>query len=135
MSDIARCFEGEVPAILATASAAGEPNLVHLSQVLRVDAAHVAVSNQFLHKTVANLEANPVATLLCVDPDDGSSFKLLVERVRAESDGPLFDSARVQLEAIAALTGMSDVFELRSLVVFRVLDMARVVAAGSAPRP
>jgi adenylate cyclase len=95
LQDISRCFEGEVPVIMATASSTGLPNLVHLSQVLLVDDDHVAVSNQFLSKTLANLAVNPLATLLCPDPGTGATYKLLVQRVRAESDGPRFDSARV----------------------------------------
>ena len=52
LAEIARCFEGEIPAILATCSAAGEPNVGHLSQVFLVDDQHVAISNQFFTKTV-----------------------------------------------------------------------------------
>ena len=55
LSEIARCFEGEIPALMATSSPDGEPNLAHLSRVYLVDDHQVATSNQFFTKTVANL--------------------------------------------------------------------------------
>jgi predicted pyridoxine 5'-phosphate oxidase superfamily flavin-nucleotide-binding protein len=135
LEGIAPCLQGEIPSILATCSAAGEPNLVHLSQVLFVDDDHVAISNQFLSKTAGNLTVNPIATLLCPDPATGVSFKLLVRYERSERDGPRFDAARIQLDAVAALTGMQDVFALRAIDIFRVLDISEVPTRGSTPRP
>lgn len=135
VQDISPCLQGEIPSILATCSAAGEPNLVHLSQVLFVDDEHLAISNQFLSKTAANLTDNPIATLLCPDPATGVSFKLLVRYERSEKDGPLFDAAHTQLDAVAALTGMQDVFALRAIDIFRVLDISEVHSRGSTPRP
>ena len=126
LADIARCLQGEIPSILAPCSADGEPNLVHLSQVLLVDDDHVAISNQFLDKSARNLAANPVATMLCPDPLSGVSFKLLARYERSEQEGTRFESARAQLDAIAALSGMEDVFALRSIDVFRVLDVSEV---------
>jgi adenylate cyclase len=131
LRDIVRCLQGEIPAILATCSADGEPNVTHVSQVILVDDTHVATSNQFFSKTTANLLQNPVATLLCPHPDSGISYKLLVQHERSESSGRLFDAARTELEAIAAMTGMSDVFALRAIDVFRVLDVREVASRGT----
>ena len=47
LSDIAACFEGVIPAEIATASADGVPNVTHLSRVHMVDDERVALSNQF----------------------------------------------------------------------------------------
>ena len=44
------------PPVLATCSAAGEPNLTYLSSAQVLDDDHVVLSNQFFGKTVANLE-------------------------------------------------------------------------------
>jgi hypothetical protein len=131
LDDIARCFQGEIPSIMATCSTDGTPNLVHLSQVFLVDADHVATSNQFFSKTAANLADNPIATLMCPDPVTLDSFKLLVQLERTELEGPLFDSARRSIEAIASLTGMVGVFELRAVDVFRVLDVSAVPSVGT----
>ncbi len=59
LSDIAACFEGLIPAEIATASADGVPNVTHLSRVHMVDDERVALSNQFFSKTTRNLAENP----------------------------------------------------------------------------
>ena len=84
---------------------------------------HVAISNQFLRKTMQNLY--PVATLL-LDPGDGESYKLLARSVRSENEGKGFDDARLALDSMAAMVGMQDVFSLKGLEVFRVLDVVQV---------
>ncbi len=134
LRDIERCLQGEIPAILATCSIDGEPNVTHVSQVILVDDTHVATSNQFFSKTTANLVQNPVATLLCPHPDTGISYKLLVQHERSETSGPHFDAARIELEAIAAMTDMTDVFALRAIDVFRVLDVSEVASRGAVER-
>ena len=94
LSDIAGCFQGFIPSIIATSSSDGEPNVAHLSQVFLVDDQHVATSNQFFAKTMANLAENPLATLMCPDPADLTSYKLLVRHVGSQREGALFDAAR-----------------------------------------
>jgi adenylate cyclase len=131
LDEIGRCFGGEIPSILATCSADGEPNLAHLSQVFLLDDERVATSNQFFTKTAANLAENPVATLLCVDPEDLQTYKLLVRHECTERTGERFDAARRSIEAIASLTGMDDVFALRAIDVYRVLDVALVPTRGT----
>ena len=126
LADIAPCFEGEVPSVLATSSAEGEPNIAALSHVVLVDADHVATSNQFFTKTTANLAANPLACLIVVDPRTLHSYKLLLRHERSEDSGEHFDRARRSIDAVASLTGMVGVFSLRAIDVFRVLDVALV---------
>jgi adenylate cyclase len=126
LGEISQCFLGEIPTVMATCSPGGTPNLVHLSQVFLVDDSHVAISNQFLAKSAANLAANPVASLVCIDPGSYDTYRLLVRLLRSETDGERFDAAHTSIEAIAALTGMAGVLRLRSIDVFRVLDIALV---------
>lgn len=130
LTDIARCFQGTIPSIVVTSSRAGEPNVAHLSQVFLIDDDHVAVSNQFFGKTVANLAENPLAMLMCPDPVDLATYKLLVRHEGTQREGALFEAARLSIEAIAALTGMADVFVLKAMDIFRVLNIDAV-----APRP
>jgi adenylate cyclase len=126
LTDIARCFQGSIPSIIATSSMDGEPNVTHLSQVFLIDDQHDAASNQFFAKTMANLVANPLATLMCPDPVDLVTYKLLVRHEGTQREGPLFEAARASIDAIAALTGMADVFALKSMDVFRVLNVEAV---------
>ena len=134
LNDIPRCLQGVIPSIIATSSAAGEPNVAHLSQVFFVDEHHVAASNQFFSKTIANLAANPLAMLVCPDPVDLVSYKILVRHEGTQVEGPLFDAACASIDAIAALTGMADVFALKAMDVFRVLDI-EAVPSRPLPRP
>ncbi len=113
-SDIAACFEGIIPAEIATASADGVPNVTHLSRVLMLDDERIALTNQFFSKTTRNLAENPIA---CV-----------VQYERTERRGPLFERLRRDVDAIAALTGMEGVFKLRSADIYRVLELELVRA-------
>ena len=47
LDTIRHCLEGVIPAVLATAAADGTPNCTHVSQMMYVDARHVAMSFQF----------------------------------------------------------------------------------------
>ena len=76
LATCARCFEGVVPAVLATASATGVPNVTYLSKVHLVDDERIALSNQFFSKTVRNLAENPRASLLLVDPTRYDEYRL-----------------------------------------------------------
>ena len=129
VSDIASCFEGVIPAEIATASADGTPNITHLSRVHMVDDEHVALSNQFFSKTVQNLAVNPRACICVVDPFTYDSYRLVLQYERTERRGPLFERMRRDIDAIAALTGMQDVFKLRSADVYRVVALDQVLAA------
>ena len=60
LSDLSRCFQGVIPAIIVTADSRGVPNVTYLSQVHLVDEKHVALSRQFFNKTRRNLEENRI---------------------------------------------------------------------------
>lgn len=126
LGDLASCFEGVIPSVIATAAADGTPNVSYLSHVVQVDDEHVALSNQFFAKTAANIRANPHATLILVDCLTGDQFQLAVRFVRAVDSGPLFDTISLQLRASSAQVGMADIMRLRSADVFRVLGIERV---------
>jgi Pyridoxamine 5'-phosphate oxidase len=131
VDDIPRCFEGEIPAVIVTSAADGTPIVVHVSHVFRVDHEHVAISNQFFAKTIANLRVNPVAVALCIDPPTLDSYRLLLRHLRSESAGSTFDVVKRTIDAVAHMTGMADVFALRSVEVFRVLDIEQVPNRGT----
>lgn len=129
LADIQSCFEGVVPAEIATASAAGVPNVTHLSRVHMIDDEHVALTNQFFSKTTRNLAENPYACVVVVDPLTYDSYKLVLRYERTERRGPLFERLRRDIDAIASLTGMKGVFKLRSADVYRVESLDLVPAA------
>jgi len=128
LADIAACFEGIIPAEIATASADGVPNVTHLSKVHLLDDERVALTNQFFSKTTRNLAENPVACVVVIDPTNYDSYRMVVQYERTERRGPLFERLRRDVDAIAALTGMEGVFKLRSVDIYRVLELDLVRA-------
>ncbi|HMW40976.1 MAG TPA: GAF domain-containing protein [Plasticicumulans sp.] len=130
------CLDGAIPAILATCSAEGEPNVAYLSQVEYVDDAHVALSYQFFNRTRQNVLAHPVARLIVTHPRTGARHRLLLHYLRTETGGALFERMKAKLAGIASHTGMSGVFRLLGSDVYRVLSIERVPGpALAAPAP
>ena len=120
MRCLRRCFDGRIPAVIATASAAGLPNITYLSAVHQVDEERVALSNQFMSKTSRNLAENPVASLVLIDPVSYSEYRLTLRYERTDRRGPVFERLRDDVDKVAALTGMRDIFRLRSADICRV---------------
>ena len=121
LADIERCFGGAIPAVLATASADGLPNVTYISRAHRVDDERLALSNQFMSKTSRNLAGNPRASLLLTDPVTHDEFRLSLVYERTERRGPVFDRLRADIEVLAVLENMQDVYRLRAADVFRVV--------------
>ena len=133
-----RCFEGAIPSAIATCAPDGTPNVAYLSQVHYVDEGHVALTYQFFNTTRKNILANPRATVQVVDPDDGAHYRLQLEYLRTETEGPLFENMKAKLAGIASHTGMSKVFRLMGSDLYRVHDIEAVhggVPSTTSARP
>lgn len=120
LSTLRRCFEGAVPAVIATCDENAMPNVAYLSQVHYIDEEHVALSFQFFNTTRRNILANPTATILLVDPVTAEQYQLYISYLHTESEGPLFESMKARLAGIASHSGMSDVFRLKGSDIYRV---------------
>ena len=121
VGELRACFEGAIPAMLATCSQDGVPNVAYISQVFYVDDDHVALSFQFFNKTRQNILANPHATALLIDPRCARFYRLGIRYLRTETEGPLFEGMRAQLAGIASHAGMQGVFRLLGSDVYRCL--------------
>jgi adenylate cyclase len=130
LESITACLQGVIPSPLATCSPDGVPNITYMSIVQYVDSDRIALSRQFFNKTRANLDANPFAQAVVVDPQTVDQYALDLEYLHTETSGPVFDAMRANLEAIASQTGMGAVFRLRGVDIHRVLRCAPL--AGSA---
>jgi hypothetical protein len=119
-------LENGLPACVITSSADGIPNTTYISQVYYVDGDHIALSHQFFSKTKRNLAANPHAEVWLADIKGSAQWMLATTFDRAETEGPLFDEMDMQLQAIASMQGMSDVFALKAADVFRVHAWERI---------
>jgi adenylate cyclase len=126
---LALCFEGAVPAVIATATADGTPNVTYLSRVHRVDDERIALSNQFFSKTARNLAENPRASVLLIDPVTYEQYRLSVAYERTERRGPVFERLRADVDALASLVGMQDVFKLRAADIYRVRHIEQTPSA------
>ncbi|MEO8244628.1 MAG: pyridoxamine 5'-phosphate oxidase family protein, partial [bacterium] len=139
LDDLDGCFEGVIPSIIATVSEEGIPNISYLSDVVQVDARHVALSNQFFGKTGANLRAVPRATILLVDGRGGAQYRLETLFIRSETSGEVFDRMAMHLTASSAQVGMADVMRLKAVDVFHVTAISQVPAEAhwqrQAPEP
>ena len=125
---IASCFEGVVPATICSCAADGTPNVTYLSIVHRIDEWRVGLSYQFFNKTRKNVLENPMAQVIVVSPDTADQYRLDLQYERTEVEGPVFDRMNTRLAAVASQTGMSQIFRLRGVDVFRVLDCRPVNA-------
>lgn len=126
LHELRECFEGVIPSPVATLDADGLPNVTYLSQVHYVDETHVALSNQFLSKTAANVRATGRASLLVVSGRTGEQFRLDLEFEQSLATGEVFERMAAQLQAIATQHGMADVMALRSAELYRVAAARRV---------
>lgn len=123
LDQIREAMEGAIPAVIATCSADGEPNVSFLSQVHYVDDRHVALSYQFFSKTRRNVLANPVAHLTLVHPQTARLYRLRLRYLRTECEGPLFERMKAHLEGIASHTGMAGVFRLLGSDLYEVSEL------------
>jgi len=113
-------------------NAAGLPNITYLSAVHQVDEERVALPNQFMSKTSRNLAENPRASLSLLDPVSFSEYRLAIRYERTDRRGPVFERLRDDVDKVAALAGMHDIFRLRSADVLHVEEIEVVYEA---PRP
>jgi len=121
LESIRACFAGVFPTQFATCSPDGTPNVIAVSVVHYVDSERVAVSRQFLRKTSDNVEANRKAQLFVTDPQTFAEYRLDTEFLHTETEGPAFEAAKANLDAVASQSGMSDVFRLRGVDIHRVI--------------
>ncbi len=121
-------LQGAIPATLTTCSLEGEPNIAFLHEVHQVDEFHVALSRQFFNKTIKNMKENPQVSIQVSHPGTGEDWRLVAEYVRSETEGDLFESMAMQLEAIASSEGMTDVYHLLSADVCKVISIERCIS-------
>ena len=111
-----------MPAVVATCSSSGEPNVTYLSQVYFVDEGHVALSCQFFNKTAKNVAENPFACVAALRLRSRSRPTELDLRFdHSETAGPLFDDDGRAHRRDRVAHRHGGVFKLLSADVYEVL--------------
>ena len=106
--------------------------MTYLSKAHVVDEHRIALSNQFMSKSAHNLAENPQASMLLTDAATAEQYRLHLRYERTERRGPLFDRLREEVDAVAAMSAMTDVFRLRSADIYRVESLQVVPCAERA---
>ena len=133
LESLTACFQGLIPAWLCTCSKDGVPNAAILSHVDYVDSRHVALSFQFFNKSKRNILENPKAMVRIIDPDTMQVYALRLRYVRTETAGPLFDSMRLRIEAIASYSGLKGIFRLLGADIYEVLSVEPIAYEAGMP--
>lgn len=113
-------MQGVVPSTIATCSKEGTPNITFISQVFYVDAQHVAISFQFMNKTWRNLQENPIATVILTNPVTFSIWKVKLQYLEMQTEGPIFDQMDMQLMAMVSMLKIKVDFAIKAALICRV---------------
>ncbi|MFO7716918.1 pyridoxamine 5'-phosphate oxidase family protein [Desulfosarcina sp.] len=89
-------------AILATATADGTPNAVPVGAKKIIDNQTILISDQFLNKTLANMQANPQVALTFWEGHEGYQLK---GRVSIETSGRRYEETASWIQELSEKAG------------------------------
>ncbi len=135
LSNLRDAFEGIIPSVVGTVDADGIPNVSYLSHVYYVDDSHVAMSNQYFSKTIANVRSQGVATVLVLDARTGQQYVLDLSFKEALASGPIFERMDNQLDVISELHGFGAMMKLKTADLYQVTDCRPVEPATTLEPP
>ncbi|HEY9594763.1 MAG TPA: pyridoxamine 5'-phosphate oxidase family protein [Spirochaetia bacterium] len=99
LNEEARKAIGEMrPALIATASRSGKPNVSAKGSVRVLDDQNIVFADIASPRTVANIQENPHVSLLCLDPAQHHSCRVWGS-AQIVSSGPLFDEIKEEFAA------------------------------------
>jgi hypothetical protein len=98
-----------------------------------IDETHVGLSVQFFNKTRKNVLENPRAQVIVVEPTAANQYRMDLAFERTDVSGDVFERVRTRLDAVASQSGMQNVFKLRGVDVYRVLECRPIVDGGRGP--
>lgn len=126
IEELLPALEGAIPAVLATASAGGIPNVTYVWQVFYVDERRVALSRQFFNKTETNIRENPYACVLVTSPITHLMYKLHLQFEESQSQGPVFEKMSLQLAVVAGIEQQKESFDLISADIYSIVRVERL---------
>lgn len=118
---IQELFNNVPIAVLATAAGDGTPNAVPVGAKKILDAETILISNQYLNKTLMNMNANPKAAMTFWEGHEGYQLK---GTVTIETSGRRFEETTRWIEELSVKVG----FPLKSkgAVIFKIEEIYAV---------
>ena len=129
LSEIAACFEGLIPAEIATASADGVPTSPTCRACTWSTTSGSRSPTSSSRRRRATWPRTRTRAWWSSIPLTYDSYRMMLVYERTERRGPIFERLRRDVDAIAALTGMAGIFKLRSADIYRVVEVEQVLAA------
>jgi len=88
--EVRETLEKQWPIPLATASSDGKPNVIFVGILKILDDETLALADNFFNKTAANLEENPLASIVCWTKDPRRSYQIK-GKVTFQNEGVIFE--------------------------------------------
>ncbi|WP_224995797.1 pyridoxamine 5'-phosphate oxidase family protein [Cesiribacter sp. SM1] len=127
-SALRSALDGVIPFVVGTCDPEGIPNITFMSRLFYVDEQHVAISYQFMNKTRRNLLANSTCLAFVTSPDTMRMWKLKLQYVEEQKEGPIFEEMEMQLMALSTPDNIS--FSLYSAIICKILSIEEVFEGG-----
>ncbi|MBI5063194.1 MAG: pyridoxamine 5'-phosphate oxidase family protein [Desulfatitalea sp.] len=103
MNERIQTLFAKVPAaVLSTATADGTPNAVQVGAKKIIDAETILISDQYLNKTLANMQSNPRVAVTFWEGHEGYQLK---GTVTIETSGPRFEETARWIDDLSAKVG------------------------------
>jgi len=101
---------------LATASKSGEPNVAPMKSVWLIDDGTIGIADNFMKKTLTNLQENPRASIFIWGPETKECLQIKGD-VEIQTSGPDYEAMRAKVKA------KSEKYPAKSLIIFRMTDI------------
>ena len=101
---------------LATASSKGEPNVAPMKSVWLIDDETIGICDNFMVKTLANLQENPRAAIQVWGPETKGCLQIKCD-VDIQTSGKAYEEMRAKVKA------KSEKYPAKSLLVMRVTEV------------
>ncbi len=96
-------FEKVPTAVLATATADGQPNAVPVGAKKIIDDETILISDQFFNKTLANMKSNPKVAVSFWEGHEGYQFK---GSITIETSGKRYEETAAWIEEMGNKAGV-----------------------------
>jgi predicted pyridoxine 5'-phosphate oxidase superfamily flavin-nucleotide-binding protein len=116
-ADMMEIFKAAKYFPLATASKAGDPNVIPVGSVYLIDPETIWVGNQFMKQTLKNLQENPKACLYAWGPETKGCLKIKCSAV-VHTSGPDFEKMKEMVKARRADLVCKALLEFKITEVF-----------------